>query len=86
MDEKHFTVQAKVEISDMFYAWGCGFGRRAKILEPPQETQKLERPGFFTLLTQKIPLGATTSNASKWHYIETALPKGEPRARFALIC
>ena len=36
VDEKHFTVQAEVEISDMFYAWVCGFGRRAKILEPPQ--------------------------------------------------
>lgn len=36
VDERHFTVQAEVEISDMFYAWVCGFGRRAKILEPPQ--------------------------------------------------
>ena len=33
--DKHFTVQAEVEISDMFYAWIAGFGRRAKIIEPP---------------------------------------------------
>lgn len=36
VDETHFAVQAEVEISDMFYAWVCGFGRRAKILGPPQ--------------------------------------------------
>ena len=36
VDDRHFPVQTEVEISDMFYAWVCGFGRRAKILEPPQ--------------------------------------------------
>ena len=36
VDETHFTVQAEVEVSDMFYAWVCGFGQRVKILEPPQ--------------------------------------------------
>ncbi len=35
IDDTHFTAQAEVEISDMFYAWVCGFGRRAKILDPP---------------------------------------------------
>lgn len=35
IDDKHFTVQTEVEISDMFYAWVAGFGRRAKIIEPP---------------------------------------------------
>ena len=35
VDDKHFTVQAEVEISDMFYAWVAGFGRRAKIIDPP---------------------------------------------------
>lgn len=35
VDDTHFTVQAEVEISDMFYAWVCGFGRRAKIIDPP---------------------------------------------------
>lgn len=36
VDDTHFTAQAEVEISDMFYAWVCGFGRRAKIIDPPQ--------------------------------------------------
>ena len=35
LDDKHFTAQAEVEISDMFYAWVAGFGRRAKIIDPP---------------------------------------------------
>lgn len=35
IDDKHFTAQAEVEISDMFYAWVAGFGRRAKIIDPP---------------------------------------------------
>lgn len=35
IDDTHFTAQAEVEISDMFYAWVAGFGRRAKIVDPP---------------------------------------------------
>ena len=41
IDEKHFTAQAEVEISDMFFAWVCGFGRRAKILEPQQVVEEM---------------------------------------------
>ena len=33
VDDTHFTAQAEVELSDMFYAWVFGFGRRAKIIE-----------------------------------------------------
>lgn len=33
-DEKHFVVTADVEISDQFFAWVCGFGKRAKIINP----------------------------------------------------
>ena len=32
--DKHFVVSADVEVSDQFFAWVCGFGRRAKIVEP----------------------------------------------------
>ncbi len=41
LDEKHFTAEAEVELSDMFFAWVCGFGRTAKILEPPQVVDKM---------------------------------------------
>lgn len=34
LDEGHFTVEATVEVSDQFYGWILGFGRRVKILEP----------------------------------------------------
>lgn len=33
-DDSHFCVSAKVEISDQFFAWVCGFGKRAKIISP----------------------------------------------------
>ncbi len=42
VDEKHFTAQAEVEISDMFFAWVCGFGRRAKIIDPPQVVEEMK--------------------------------------------
>lgn len=41
VDEKHFTVTTEVELSDMFYAWVFGFGRRAKILEPHYVADKM---------------------------------------------
>lgn len=33
-DEYHFTVYADVEISDQFFGWICGFGKKAKIIAP----------------------------------------------------
>lgn len=33
-DESHFNLMAKVEVSDAFYAWICGFGKMARIIEP----------------------------------------------------
>lgn len=35
LDEKHFTVTTQVEISDQFFGWVLGFGKKAKLLEPP---------------------------------------------------
>ena len=34
VDSNHFSVTAQVEISDQFFGWLCGFGRRAKIIGP----------------------------------------------------
>lgn len=34
-DEHHFTVQAKVNVSNQFYSWICGFHKSAEILFPP---------------------------------------------------
>ena len=33
-DDKHFTVEADVEISDQFFGWLLGFGNRVKLLKP----------------------------------------------------
>lgn len=34
LDEDHFTVTAEIKVSEQFFSWICGFGRRAKILSP----------------------------------------------------
>lgn len=41
VDESHFTVTTEVELSEMFYAWIFGFGRRAKIMDPPYVADKM---------------------------------------------
>ena len=30
--EEHFVVATDVEVSDQFFAWVCGFGKKAKII------------------------------------------------------
>lgn len=34
VDDRHFTVSAKVEISNQFFGWLLGFGKRVKIIAP----------------------------------------------------
>ena len=33
-DDGHFTVTAEVEISDQFFGWLLGFGKKAKLTAP----------------------------------------------------
>ena len=35
-DEKHFTISTKVEVSDQFFGWLLGFGKRVQIISPPE--------------------------------------------------
>lgn len=35
-DDTHFTVTVPIEISDQFFGWICGFGKKAKIMAPPR--------------------------------------------------
>lgn len=42
VDDRHFTVQTEVELSDMFYAWIAGFGRQAKIIDPPHVVENMK--------------------------------------------
>ena len=34
VDDKYFRVTAKVNVSDQFFGWLLGFGRRVKLIEP----------------------------------------------------
>ena len=42
VDDKHFTVNAEVEISDQFFGWLLGFGKRAKLTWPDDEVEKFK--------------------------------------------
>ena len=39
-DEKHFSVTTQIEVSNQFFRWLCGFGNKAKILEPQSVKEK----------------------------------------------
>lgn len=41
-DERHFSVTANVEVSDQFFGWILGFGKRAKILGPDDVVEKFK--------------------------------------------
>ena len=42
-DDRHFVVSADVDISDQFFAWVCGFRKRAKIINPPDVVADMEQ-------------------------------------------
>lgn len=42
-DKNHFVVTADVEISNQFFAWVCGFGKRAKIISPPDVVGDMQK-------------------------------------------
>lgn len=41
-DESHFTVTAKVEISDQFFGWLLGFGKKAKLIAPDDVVERFK--------------------------------------------
>jgi len=48
VDDKHFTVSAYVEVSDQFFGWLLGFGRKVKLTGNPETVEK------FTAYLDKI--------------------------------
>jgi hypothetical protein len=40
VDETHFSVTANVDVSDQFFGWLLGFGKRVKLLGPPSVIEK----------------------------------------------
>ena len=43
IDEKHFTVTAKVEVSNQFFGWLCGFGNKVKIVSPSPVVEEFKQ-------------------------------------------
>jgi len=41
-DDRHFTVETEVEISDQFYGWLLGFGKRVRLVRPAEEVEKFK--------------------------------------------
>ena len=41
-DDRHFKVTVSVAISDQFFGWLCGFGKRVKILSPESVKEKFK--------------------------------------------
>lgn len=42
VDDKHFSVQVEVPITDQFFGWLCSFGKRVKIISPPPIQDKFK--------------------------------------------
>lgn len=42
VDNYHFEVSAPVEVSDQFYGWILGFGKKAQIVGPPSMVEKFK--------------------------------------------
>jgi len=42
VDDRHFSAETEVEVSDQFYGWLLGFGKSAKILSPQSEMEKFQ--------------------------------------------
>lgn len=42
IDEKHFSVQVEVAVTDQFFGWLCGLGRKVKIISPPPVQEKFK--------------------------------------------
>lgn len=42
VDKDHFTINAPIAVSDQFFSWLCGFGKRAKIISPAPVVEKFK--------------------------------------------
>ena len=41
-DDRHYAVRANVQISDQFFGWLLGFGKRMKIIDPPEVVEQFK--------------------------------------------
>lgn len=50
-DKNHFNVHIKVEVSNMFFSWICGFRKKATIISPPDVVEDFKT--FLADINQK---------------------------------
>ena len=43
VDDRHFSVQVEVAVTDQFFGWLCGLGKRVKIISPPPVQEKYKQ-------------------------------------------
>lgn len=53
VDDNHFTVTATVEVSDQFWGWLLGFGKRAKLLSPDDTVEQFTE--YLDIMTHGEP-------------------------------
>lgn len=53
-DKKHFTVTTRINVSNPFYGWVFGFGKKAKILKPQRAVDEM-REIVHTLMSMYEP-------------------------------
>ena len=41
-DNRHYAVRANIQISDQFFGWLLGFGKRMKIIDPPEVVEQFK--------------------------------------------
>ena len=42
IDKSHFSVQVEVVVTEQFFGWLLGFGKRVKIISPPPVQEKFK--------------------------------------------
>ena len=42
VDETHFSLQVDVAVTDQFFGWLCGLGKKVKIISPPPIQEKFK--------------------------------------------
>ena len=50
-DKRHFSVEVEIDVSDQFFAWICGFRKKAKIISPPEVEEAFKQ--FLTDITSR---------------------------------
>ena len=42
-DKRHFSVEVEIDVSDQFFAWVCGFRKKAQIESPTEVVEDFKK-------------------------------------------